>query len=227
VVWVFVNPTQFNNPADLQRYPRTLDADVAICQAAGAAAVYAPAADEVYPPGQPIRVPTLPDAATRPGLEDAHRPGHFAGVCQVVARMFDLVRPAAAIFGEKDWQQLAVVRAMVEQEHTRTQILPEPTVREPDGLAMSSRNVFLTPDDRRRARALSHALAEAGKHPDPEAAQAAMMRTLGAAEIVPDYAVVRDAASLMPLTDPSRPGRALIAAQVGSVRLIDNASWGR
>ncbi len=116
VVWVFVNPTQFNNPADLARYPRTLEADAVLCEAAGAAAIFAPSLDEVYPSGVSTAGPALPAVATTPGLEDAFRPGHFAGVCQVVKRLFEMCRPAAAVFGEKDWQQLAVVRAMVEQE---------------------------------------------------------------------------------------------------------------
>jgi pantoate--beta-alanine ligase len=111
-VSIFVNPTQFDDKKDFDRYPQTLAADLALCEAAGAACVYAPRVLDIYPPDAPIPVPALPGVATSPQLEDAFRPGHFAGVCQVVARLFDLVRPAIAVFGEKDWQQLQVVGPM-------------------------------------------------------------------------------------------------------------------
>lgn len=229
VVSVFVNPTQFNEKADFDRYPRMLDVDAAICQDAGATIIYAPRAEDIYPPGASIPVPTLPGVATRPGLEDAHRPGHFAGVCQVVARLFDLIQPAAAVFGEKDWQQLAVIRAMVEQERMDIEIIGAPTVREADGLAMSSRNRFLSPTDRDRAAALSQALCDACEAGTPDDAETVMRCTLEAHGITPEYAVVREAATL----ERPAPGattrdtqwRALIAARVGSVRLIDNCGW--
>jgi pantoate--beta-alanine ligase len=232
-VTIFVNPTQFNDPADLARYPRTLEADAAGCATAGADIVFAPGPDQVYPPGEPVPVPPLPDVATRPGLEDAARPGHFAGVCQVVSRLFDLTSPAAAIFGEKDWQQLAVIRAMTFAQGRPVRIVPSPTARDADGLAMSSRNAFLTPADRPAARALWAALRAARREPSPAAAQEAMRRTLLDAGIDGsriEYAVVRDAATLMPIDaaatpEPARPMRALIAARVGSVRLIDNDAW--
>lgn len=226
IVSIFVNPTQFNDPADLARYPRTLDADAAGCQAAGADAIFAPSPSVVYPPGAITPVPPLPAVATEPNLEDAHRPGHFAGVCQVVARLFDLVRPSAALFGEKDWQQLAVISAMTRAASVPIRIVPCETVREPDGLAMSSRNVFLSPDDRRRALALSQALCNACGATDAHAAQAAMLHTLAPLSITPEYAVIRDAETLL---DPiqSRPARALIAAWAGKVRLIDNCAWPR
>ena len=113
VVSIFVNPTQFNDPGDLRRYPRTLDADAELCRRGGADAVGADAED-IYPPGETVAVPPLPPVATEPGLEGVRmRPGHFAGVCQVVARLFSLLRPSRAVFGEKDWQQLQVIRAMV------------------------------------------------------------------------------------------------------------------
>src|SRR5688572_25050071 len=153
VVSIFVNPTQFGPNEDYTRYPRTLDADMALCKEAGADVIFAPAVEEMYPPGG-VRVPALPRVATEPGIEDAARPGHFEGVCQVVLRLFELVRPAAAVFGEKDWQQLQVVSAMTRAEGLPIRIVPGETVREADGLAMSSRNRFLTPDDRRRGLAL-------------------------------------------------------------------------
>ncbi|MDX2016488.1 MAG: pantoate--beta-alanine ligase [Planctomycetota bacterium] len=224
VVTVFVNPTQFNEQSDFARYPRTLDADVELCARAGATHVFAPGVDVVYPPGETIPTPALPEAATDPKLEDSHRPGHFAGVCQVVKRLFDLGRPALAVFGEKDWQQLAVIRAMTAREKLGVSIEPLATVREPEGLAMSSRNRFLTPADRPRALAISRALREAGLERDASSAQARMARVLGDAGIEPEYAVVRDAATLGPV-QPGEPGRALIAARVGSVRLIDNMPW--
>lgn len=224
IVSIFVNPTQFNDPADFARYPKTLEADLDLCRAAGCSMVYAPAVDDIYPPDEEVPTPPLPEVATRPGLEDAHRPGHFAGVCRVVKRLFDLVRPAAAVFGEKDWQQLQVVRAMTQQHGLDIEIVGEPTVREADGLAMSSRNRFLSAEDRARALALSRALCAAAGEKQPPAAEAAMRRVLSEAGIIPEYAVVRDAATL----GPPRGGgvcRALIAARVGDVRLIDNAAF--
>jgi len=224
LVSVFVNPTQFNDTADFARYPKTLEADVAICDAAGESAVYAPGPADVYPPGVDIRVPALPPVASGPGLEDAHRPGHFAGVAQVVLRLFELARPAAAFFGEKDWQQLALVRAMTAAERPDVEIVGVPTVREADGLAMSSRNVFLSAADRGRALAISAALREADAAATPSEAEEIMRSVLAMADIAPEYAVVRDAATLLAPAH-GRPMRALIAARVGNVRLIDNAAW--
>ncbi|HMN40011.1 MAG TPA: pantoate--beta-alanine ligase [Phycisphaerales bacterium] len=224
VATIFVNPTQFNDPKDLERYPRTMEADVQGCRTAGADAVFAPATGVVYPHGQTVVAPPLPDVATTPGLEDAHRPGHFAGVCQVVMRLFALTRPSAAVFGEKDWQQLRVIAEMTRQEGLAVEIAAAPTVREPDGLAMSSRNMFLRGDERARARALSEALAAARSCGNVEDAERSMGDLLESRGVRTEYAVVRDAQSLGPLVG-GRPGRALIAARVGAVRLIDNAPW--
>lgn len=230
IVSVFVNPTQFNDPADLARYPRTLETDVALCAEAGARAVWAPGVEDVYPRGLEAGAVALPEAAVRPGLEDAHRPGHFAGVCQVVRRLFEVVCARVAVFGEKDWQQLAVIRGMVEAERggalagAMPTIVAGPTVREADGLAMSSRNRFLTAEDRVRARAISRALRASVYAGTPAEAEAVMREVLSEESIDPEYAVVRDADTL----EAVRPGgaaRALIAARVGSVRLIDNAAW--
>ena len=225
VVSIFVNPTQFNDPKDLERYPRTLEADLEICKRAGADVVFTPTAEVIYPPGATILTPPLPAAATVPGLEDARRPGHFAGVCQVVLRLFDLVRPRAAVFGEKDYQQLAVLRAMTREARLPITILPGATIREPDGLAMSSRNRFLSPADRTKAAALSRALCEAGAEKSPSSAEVRLARVLQDAAVESEYAVVRDADTLGPVKT-GKPARALLAARVGSVRLIDNASWG-
>ncbi|MCC6970170.1 MAG: pantoate--beta-alanine ligase [Phycisphaerales bacterium] len=220
-VSIFVNPTQFNEAADYRRYPRTLGADAEVCRAAGADVVFAPEASEVYPPGRVIRVPDLPRVAKSPGLEDAQRPGHFAGVCQVVLRLFELVRPSVAVFGEKDWQQLQVIRAMTAQEKLAIEIVPGATVREADGLAMSSRNRFLGEDDRRRALSISRVLRESGRFESRREYEAWMVGEMQAAGLMVEYAVVRDGATL------EEPGagvmRALIAARVGSVRLIDNS----
>lgn len=224
VVTIFVNPTQFNEQADFARYPRTLDADAATCEAAGASIVVAPNVGEVYPKDAEIVVPPLPAQATTPGLEDRLRPGHFAGVCQVVLRLFRMVRPAAAMFGEKDWQQLQVVKAMTRQQGLDIEIIGRDTIREPDGLAMSSRNRFLSPEDRTRGLAIARALCAASAERDPHAAEARMHAELAKEHIESDYAVVRDAESLEAYR-PGRPGRALIAARVGTVRLIDNAPW--
>lgn len=225
VVSVFVNPTQFDDPADYERYARVLDEDAAKCQASGAAGVYAPSVEAVYPPDRPVPVPPLPDQAAGKGLEDAHRPGHFEGVCQVVRRLFDLIRPAAAVFGEKDWQQLQVVRAMTARDGLGVEILNGPTIREPDGLAMSSRNRFLKGPERERALALHRALEAASRESTPADAEAAMRRVYREHGIdEPDYAAVRDAETLGPVT-PGRPARAITAARVGTVRLLDNAPW--
>jgi pantoate--beta-alanine ligase len=225
-VSIFVNPTQFDDPSDLSRYPRTLEQDLELCRRAGATVVYVPGVADVYPPGVDLPQTSIPEQATRPGLEDGLRRGHFAGVCQVVRRLFDLVGPHAAYFGEKDWQQLQVIAAMTSMMSLPVRIVPVPTVREPDGLAMSSRNRFLSADDRRRGLSLSMALCEARRASTPDGAEAIMQAVLRQAGVTPDYAVVRDAATLMPRA-PGDPGpmRALIAARVGAVRLIDNAAW--
>ncbi len=221
---VFVNPTQFTEKADFDRYPKTLDADVALCAAAGGQAVWAPSVSDVYPLGPAAGVPELPRVATAPGLEDAFRPGHFAGVCQVVLRLFRAVKPVAAVFGEKDWQQLAVIRAMTAMQGgggLPVEIVPAETVRDPDGMAMSSRNRFLAPDERKRALTISRALRAAKAEPDPAKAERLMRETLAAEGIVPEYAVVRDAETLE-APRAGKPVRRLIAARVGATRLIDN-----
>lgn len=223
VVSIFVNPTQFNEKNDFERYPRTLEADLSLCEVAGASIVYAPSVADVYPAGEAVSVPPVPPVATQPRLEDAHRPGHFAGVCQVVKRLFDIVRPQIAVFGEKDWQQLQVIRAMTQQLRYPIEITGAVTVREPGGLAMSSRNRFLAPHDRERALAISEALCESWNATTPAEAEAVMHRVLASKGIEPEYAVVRDATSLERAADG--PKRALIAARVGSVRLIDNVEW--
>lgn len=227
VVSIFVNPTQFGPGEDFDRYPRRLEDDAAAVTEAGATIVYAPDREAVYPNDEEIVAPPLPEVATTPRLEDACRPGHLEGVCQVVARLFDLVRPAVAVFGEKDYQQLLTIEAMVEADRNRwgdLAIVGAPTVRERDGLARSSRNEYLDPADRRRARGLFCALqcAHAAQH--PASAEAIMMETLERHELRVDYAVIRDAETLLSVSDFTRPTRGLIAAHLGNVRLIDNMS---
>ncbi len=172
--------------------------------------------------------PALPDVADGPGLEDRFRPGHFAGVCQVVRRFFDLLRPSAALFGEKDWQQLQTIRAMTERDGLGVEIVGHATVREADGLAMSSRNRLLTSSERAAAGAIPAALCDACAEPTAERAEHAMRRRLEAAGLRVEYAAVRDCATLRDMGPAwTGPGRALIAARTPSVRLIDNAPWPR
>ena len=228
VVSIFVNPTQFGPSEDYTRYPRMLEADVEAAASAGANIAYAPEVDEVYPESASAAAwaRPLPDVATKPGLEDAHRPMHFAGVCQVVARLFDLVQPALAVFGEKDFQQLRVIQEMVADARQRwpdLRVVAHPTIREADGLAMSSRNTYLTPAHRRSALGLKRAL-DAARSVRLGEVERRMRDVLNEHQLSIDYAVVRDAQTLMPLSGSSmQPGRALIAARVGNVRLIDNA----
>jgi pantoate--beta-alanine ligase len=228
VASVFVNPLQFGPGEDLDRYPRTLDADLAICAREGVDVVFAPPVDEVYPGGDPQVVVDPGPLGTQ--LEGASRPGHFAGVLTVVARLFGLVRPDAAVFGQKDYQQLVLVRRMSLDLCLGVQVVGAETVREPDGLALSSRNRFLDPEQRRRATVLSRALraaAERAPYGLP-AARWAAMRVLDEEpepEVEVDYLAIRTP-DLAPVADehPAEPtpARILVAAKVGSTRLIDN-----
>ena len=193
---------------------------------AGAAAVFAPSAEAMYPPGVPAAAVNVPAVAD--DLEGARRPGHFAGVCRVVLKLLHLVRPAVVTFGRKDYQQLAVVRALLADLMLPVQVLDIPTMREPDGLAMSSRNRYLDGADRQRAVGLSRALDAAYRSvqagtTDPAAVEREMHEALGAHGLQTDYAAVRDPRTLTPV-DRVEPGTsvALIAARVGKVRLIDN-----
>ena len=148
IVSIFVNPAQFGPSEDLARYPRPLAADLALCRQHGADAVLTPTADEMYPPGDST---VVEENALSRGLCGAARPGHFRGVCTVVAKLFHILRPEAAIFGEKDYQQLAVLRRMARDLFLDIEIIGHPTIREPDGLAMSSRNRYLSPEKRAQA----------------------------------------------------------------------------
>lgn len=225
MVSIFVNPTQFGPGEDFERYPRKLEEDLASAEAAGATVAFTPDVAMMYPPGEEIPVPPLPAVATKPGLEDRWRPGHLEGVAQVVARLFDLTRPSAAVFGEKDYQQLLLVKHMVAGESARwprLEIIGHPTVREEDGIALSSRNAYLTLEQRPRAKGLHRALQSAASAQQPATAERLMMETLAAHDLEAQYAVVRDAETLMTAGSFERPTRGLIAAKLGDVRLIDN-----
>lgn len=227
VVSIFVNPTQFGPNEDFARYPRTFEADCAKLAAAGVDAVFAPAPAEVYPEGFCTTI-SLAGPATA-GLEDAFRPTHFAGVATVVAKLFTMVAPDAAIFGQKDFQQLAVIRRMAGDLNVPVEIIGAPTLREADGLAMSSRNIYLSPEERQAAPTLNRAMraaAAAIRSGAPVARTLDEARAaIAAAGFVIDYLEVRDAASLAPVDQPDgRALRMLAAARLGKTRLIDNIS---
>jgi pantoate--beta-alanine ligase len=225
VVSIFVNPLQFGPGEDLDRYPRTLEADLAICRSEGVSCVFAPAPDVMYADG--ARVTVVPGPLGEE-LEGAVRPGHFAGVLTVVAKLFHLVQPDCAAFGEKDYQQLVLIEAMVRDLDFPVEIRPVPIVREGDGLALSSRNRYLTPAERRSALALSAAIRAAARAADeggrPAAVLAAAQEVLDAeAGATPDYLELRDP-GLGPPPPAGGPARLLVAARVGPTRLIDNAA---
>ena len=229
VVSVFVNPTQFDEAHDYERYPRMVEKDAALCAEAGADAVFAPSVETVYPTPGSRRDPVMPQVAYEPRLEDTARTGHFSGVCLVCQRLFEMTDAKAAVFGEKDWQQLQSVTSMVRMLRGATEIVGMATVRDPDGMAMSSRNRFLSAEDRERGLALSRSLLAAGRERTPEAGEASMRRVLGEAGVSPDYAAIREASTLMPppkgtpIEDVT--WRAVVAGRVGSVRLLDNMPW--
>lgn len=226
VVSIFVNPLQFGPGEDLDRYPRTLPDDLAVCRAAGVDLVFAPAVEEVYPSWPP-------QVTVDPGplgqlLEGATRPGHFHGVLTVVAKLFGLVRPDLAVFGEKDYQQLALIRRMNDDLCQGVRIIGGETQREPDGLAMSSRNRYLSPEERTLAASLSAGLREAqrvatagGTTEQARSVAAALIDVPG---IELDYLVVTtpDLEPLPELPSPGTEGRVLVEARVGTTRLLDN-----
>ena len=225
VVSIFVNPLQFGEGEDLDRYPRPLEEDLKVCEREGVDIVFLPRVEEVYPGGEP-------QVTVEPGplgslLEGEVRPGHFRGVLTVVAKLFGLVRPGVAVFGQKDYQQLVLVRRMVRDLCLDVEIVGAETHREPDGLALSSRNTYLDPEQRRLAVVLSRALraaretASEGPGAALEAARALLDPTPG---IELDYLVVTDPelGELPPDPSPGTEGRVLVAGRIGSTRLIDN-----
>lgn len=231
VVSIFVNPLQFGEPADFDRYPRAIDDDLAACATAGVDAVYAPTAAVMYPEGFQTRVVPGPLAAA---MEGSSRPGHFEGVVTVVTKLFAAVRPDVAVFGEKDFQQLAVIRRLTVDLDLGVDVVGHRTVREPDGLAMSSRNRRLTDAERRAARcvpravraALDRAAERSASVGDVLAAAHQQIAAEPAAAL--DYVTVFDAGLLteVQLFDPERrrPGnyRLALAVRLGAIRLIDN-----
>jgi pantoate--beta-alanine ligase len=225
VATIFVNPTQFGPREDLTRYPRPFAADRKALAEAGADLLFAPTVEAIYPPGFAT---TVTVTGVSEGMDGQFRPGHFAGVATVVSKLLIQAAPDVAIFGEKDFQQLAVIRRMARDLDLPVKIEGAPTVREADGLAMSSRNAYLTPEQRRVATALYRALARAsadvtdGKLPWSEIADAGIraLRAGGFDDV--DYFELRDAATLEPVETADRPARVLAAAWLGTTRLIDN-----
>ncbi len=223
VVSIFVNPTQFAPGEDLDAYPRTFEADLARCDAAGVDVVFAPSVEEMYPAGLDGAI-TIDPGPLGAVLEGAQRPTHFRGVLTVVAKLFGLVRPDVAVFGEKDYQQLALIRLMSRELRLGVEVVGCPTVREVSGLAMSSRNQYLTDSERERAAAISAAL-RSGVAAGAEGADAvltAAVKILADAGIDPDYLVLTSP-DLGPV-QPTGEARLLVAARVGKPRLLDNIS---
>ncbi len=230
VVSIFVNPTQFAPHEDLDRYPRPLADDLRQCEAEGAAGVFHPSVAEMYPTGQPACEVSVPAVAGT--LEGEHRPQFFSGVCRIVMKLLNTVWPDVACWGQKDYQQFRVVDAMTADLKLPVRNALLPTIREPDGLAMSSRNVYLTDTQRPRALGLIKALhaarqlVEDAGEIDPHAVEAAMRRVLEAHRLKVDYAAVRHPLTLAQLDciEPSLTGgvAALVAAHLDQVRLIDN-----
>ncbi len=221
VVSIFVNPLQFGAHEDLDRYPRTEDADLRICGAEGVSVVFAPTPDVVYPTPCQVTVEAGPLGDL---YEGSSRPGHFNGVLTVVAKLFNLVAPDLAVFGEKDFQQLALIRQMVHDLDVPVHVVGAPTIREADGLALSSRNRYLSDDERAGALALSRALMAGTMQSDVAAVLAAARAILdNEPRIRLDYLQLVDAATLLAVDDSfNGAARLLVAAYAGTTRLIDN-----
>ena len=225
---IYVNPTQFGPKEDFTKYPRTLAADSALCEQAGVALVFAPTDAEMYPNGLAAVSTWVEESQVARRLEGERRPGHFRGVCTVVAKLFNIVQPDVAVFGQKDFQQLKVIQRLVRDLRYPLEIIPVPTVRESDGLALSSRNRYLTPAERAQASIIwkslnaTRELFRAGEH-DPARLQAGLRHAL---ETIPglrlDYAEIADAETLEPVAVAQSGNVVLIAAYLGQTRLIDN-----
>jgi pantoate--beta-alanine ligase len=227
VVSIFVNPLQFGQGEDFERYPRTLAADCAQLESGGADIVFAPELSEMYPEPQAFQVlPPLTDT-----LCGAHRPGHFQGVCTVVLKLFNLVQPRYALFGKKDYQQLYLLQAMARQFNLPIEILAGETVRAPDGLALSSRNGYLNPDQRAEAPRLFRVLHAIAKALDEGSHDYAGLETEGQLELEShgwhvDYVSIRDRTTLLPPQGDAAQLVVLAAARLGQTRLIDNLEVG-
>ncbi|MGB6219555.1 pantoate--beta-alanine ligase [Haloferula sp.] len=218
-VSIFVNPIQFDRPDDLAAYPRPLEDDLEKCRAEGVDLVFTPEADSIF---FPDRSTTVLEYSLSKTLCGATRPGHFDGVCTIVLKLFNLIQPSAAVFGEKDYQQLAIIRRMVRDLNVPVEIIAHPTIRESDGLAMSSRNTRLTPEQRTDAPRIRRALVSAAKMLTP----ASILDTARAAIESPlnriDYLQLVDAETLEPATDLKRSSLLATAVFYDKVRLIDN-----
>jgi pantoate--beta-alanine ligase len=224
VASIFVNPTQFGADEDLATYPRREASDAAMLEAEGCAILWAPDAATMYPDGPQVSVRA---GAVGDTLDGAARPGHFDGVATVVARLFEQVKPDVALFGEKDYQQLLVIRQMVRDLALPVEIVGVPTQRDADGLALSSRNAYLSDEERLAARTLPRALGEAAQAIADggnvaEAIDKVRARLEAAGFESIDYVELRDAETLLPMTMLDRPARLLAAARIGRTRLIDN-----
>jgi pantoate--beta-alanine ligase len=225
VVSIFVNPTQFGNATEVSKYPRTLESDLAQCEASGVDIVFAPGVSDMYPDG----IETSQYVSVQPGplgsiLEGADRPGHFAGMLTIVAKLLNLVQPNLATFGEKDYQQLALISHMVQQLNFPVKVIGVQTRREPDGLAMSSRNAFLNPEQRVQAASISRALLAAQGTEGNIYAKLSAARDELSGEIKTSYlvAMTPDLSRELVGTENANEGRLLFAGLLGSTRLIDN-----
>jgi pantoate--beta-alanine ligase len=224
-VSIFVNPTQFGPREDFSKYPRPIESDLEKCEKVGVDLVFNPTPEEMYRPGSPdvlIDLPHLTDV-----LEGQKRPGHFKGVCQIVAKLFNVFTPTAACFGQKDYQQLRVIAAMVEALDWPIQIVPCPTLRDPDGLALSSRNQYLSAEERTRALAIRRALLAAkaevkAGHKQINRLLTTMQNHLLEQHLLIDYVAAVDPLTLKNVPEVTSPILLAIAARVGSTRLIDN-----
>ena len=228
VLSIFVNPMQFGPQEDLAKYPRDLAGDLAKAASVGCDLAFVPEAASMYGPGYQTAIDVR---EVSQGLCGARRPGHFVGVATVVCKFFNIVRPHVAFFGEKDFQQLAVIRRMVTDLNMPVEIVGLPTVREPDGLAMSSRNAYLSPADRQRAKALYAGLSAAKALVDKGERRASVLLAAATTEIAArvdriDYLELRAADDLQPLQTIDRPAVMLVAAFLGGTRLIDNLRLG-
>jgi pantoate--beta-alanine ligase len=222
---IFVNPTQFGPREDYTKYPRPIEQDLEKCESAGVDFVFAPAADEMYPPGVPDVVVDLPSLSSV--LEGKHRPGHFKGVCQVVAKLFNILTPDVACFGQKDFQQLRIIQAMARALDMPIDVIACATLRDPDGMAMSSRNMYLSPEERTRGLSISRALMLAYAEFKNGIIQtnrltATMQKVLLEQHMSIDYVASVDPVTLKMVERVEKPVLLAIAARVGNTRLIDN-----
>jgi len=232
VVSVFVNPVQFNNPADLESYPRDEEADFRLLSEVGVSAVFAPSVEEIYPDGVDAPAPKIYDlGSVAEVMEGKFRPGHFQGVARIVSRLFELCCPDRAYFGEKDFQQIAVIRRMVETEGFPVEIVPCPIRRGDDGLALSSRNALLSPEQRKVAPEIHAALADSVAYSQSHSVRATHDMVVERIDAVPfmkvEYFEIVDARTLLPVEEWSESPeiQGCITVYCGDVRLIDNIAY--